>query len=143
MADSIRSRILQRLMARFVAAGLNAYRSRTAAIARKEGAAILIRPQQVQTRPYGDEADRDDFQVAIEVICRGDPWEDVAEPLLVQLHPLVMRESVDDGPALWAEVRREFTDYQARDADVTAGAAIQTYRFTGLTAVNDLTKYLG
>lgn len=140
---SIRSQTLERLRVRFEADGLPVFRSRTAAIARKEGSAIIVRPAQVQTRPFSDEADHNEFQVAIEVASRGDPWEDVADLLLVSAHPLVLVPSTDDGPLLWHEVRPESTDFQARDADVTAGTAIQIYRFTYLSAVADLTKPIG
>ncbi len=140
---SIRSQILERLRSRFEGAGLPVERSRTAAIARKEGPVIIVRPLQVQTRPFGDAADRDEFQVAVEVIARGDPWEDAADLLLVQAHPLVMREPDETSPWLWSDVRRESTDFQARDADVTAGAAIQIYRFTYLSAAADITRIIG
>ena len=145
MASTVRERILQRIYTRLLNAfpTQGVYRSRTAAVARKEGTPLVISPLQGQTQAISETEDRNEFAVQIEVIARGDPWDAEADQVIAAVHPFIVRPSDFDGEPLWDEVRTAGGDYQEYDADGDAGSLKQIYRFTYLSARADLTKYVG
>jgi len=85
---TIRKQILEAMAAAAMAApSLNGriYRSRTAALARAESPALIIRPAEESTNSLGEAAERD-FIVQFIVLARGEVPDDIADAVIEEVH---------------------------------------------------------
>lgn len=117
-------------------AGAHVYRSREVSIARELTPAIVVMPDGEQSQRMGDGVDRHEFLVVLAIFTRVDPWDAVADVVAEQAHRVVMAD-----PTLLAmaiDIRKVSTDYEAEEADRTAGTLSARYRFTYLSRAGDI-----
>lgn len=117
-------------------ANATAYRSREAALARMEGAAILIRPEEETVVTLGYGASQRDLVVLAEVIARGQIPDKVADPIVQAFHAALMVDPTLGG--LVARTIEESTKWNFEIADQNAVAIEIRYRVRYLTPVNSL-----
>jgi hypothetical protein len=138
---SLREQILQRikdLLTGATPAGAQVYRSREEPITRNLSPAIIIVPSTETTQALSEYADRNDLDVDVIVIARGDVWDAVADTVAVPLHTLIMNDAQLE--ALCQHMRRFSADWQGKEADLTAGALTMKYRFVYLANALDIAR---
>ena len=139
--SSLREQILSRIAAVITAAapgGAVAYRSREVSLTRALSPAIILMPQNNALSRVATGVDVNQFEVAMEIVVRGDPWESLADPIDVAAHALVMNDAT-----LWAlisDVRRISESFESLEADRTAGTLTAHYRITYRTSALDITR---
>jgi hypothetical protein len=126
--SSIREQILAQMLAALTGTlpgAVPVYRSRAAALDRGDLPAVVIKPAEEETLPLGDFMEMSHFNVHIEVIVRGDVWDNIADPIVVAAHGLL----IDNTPlaALCLKIRRRSAKWEEHDADQTAGVLTQVY----------------
>lgn len=128
--SSIREQIVARMAAALAALVVNAVtvpvvRSREQAFARGELPAVVVKPADEETQAIAETLEVSRFNVHVEVIVRGDPWDSLADPIVVAAHALLL----GDAPlaALCSKLRRTTAKWEAHEADQTAGVLTQTY----------------
>lgn len=137
--NSVREQIVARMAAALVGTLPNAllvYRSREDAFARNELPAVVVKPSDEETQPLSELLEVSYFHVHVEVIVRGDVWDQLADPVVVAAHGLLL----NDVPlaALCSKLRRSSAKWEAHEADQTAGVLTQTYRMQYRTRTNQL-----
>lgn len=147
MTDSIRESVLQRIAELLTGCGpgyatpcrTSVFRSRQEALDRAISPALVIEPgESEETTAFSELADQNTFEVDVSVVVRGDPYDQLADPICVRVHALLMADPTLAG--LVDRVRRVRTQWRAVEADATAGAVTARYRVTYLSAFNDLTR---
>lgn len=130
---TIQERALVRLVA--IAAAVPgvalAERSLRTGIERDATPAVIVRPGVEEDERFSDGVDRHYFSVELIVHTRGDPWDEVADPIVDALHTAVMRDVALR--ELTPEVRRVSREPEDAEADATAGQYTLRYRLTYLT----------
>jgi hypothetical protein len=123
--------------------GSRIWRSRAEAVSRNESPALLIEPAtETPIDPEGSEGlsfpylDRR-LIVKIGVITRGPIPDQLADPILVDVHQRLMTNAGLAG--LTISVYPGPVDWEQADADTTAGVAICDWVIRYRTAVNDIT----
>lgn len=139
--NSMREQILAALATKLAAVpNATVFRSRQSAIARSEGNAILVQPENEQvekrTSMPGGLVLRD-FLFDVSVIARGDPADQVADPIMTAAHALIMADPTLGG--LCAQIIEHSTEWTFNEADLTAVEVLARYKVRYLTSVNDLT----
>ncbi len=136
---TIREQILQALVAAATAVITGGvYRSREAAIARSEGPAIIVRPEEEKVETRGQRVALRDFTVKCEVIVRGQVPDEDADPILDALHTAVMTDPTLGGLIAW--IFEEETKWDFELADMNAVSVTILYRCRCLTAANSLSQ---
>lgn len=118
------------------AAGANVFRSREVALHRGVTPAIVVTPGGESDQRMGQHTDRHVLTVHLAIFVRGDPWDQLADAVAEPAHRTLVR-----APGLLAlatDIRKVSTDYQAEEADRTAGALVSHYEFTYLTRADDI-----
>lgn len=82
--------------------------------------------------------DQNQFDMAIEIFTRGDPWDSLADPVDQAAHALLMADVQLN--ALASDIRRISEVFESQEADRTAGVLTVHYRVTFLTAAGDIGK---
>lgn len=137
---SLREQILARITAALVAAapgGATVYRDREVSLTRATSPAIVLMPQGNAPTRVATGVDKNQFDIALEIFVRGDPWTSLADPIDVAAHTVLMTD-----PTLWAlvsDVRRGDESFEGQEADRTAGTLTVRYRITFQTAAAFLT----
>lgn len=136
---SQREQILAHMAALLVGAtpaGNNVFRSREVSITRAIAPAITVMPAANSLERMATELDRNQFEAAVEVFVRGDPWDSLADPINVAAHAALMA----DAPLrqLVTDIRRIAEDFESIEADKTAGTLTLRYRITFTTRANDI-----
>lgn len=129
-------------------AGANVFRSRAQAISRAAAPAIIVKPGNERSAVHTVNADSNDFEVVLEIVTRGDPADQLADPIAVAAHQLVRADLIAgqrNGTAgtlgvLCDDIRRTQADWQYDDADDTAGVLTVRYSCRHLTDVDDITR---
>ena len=81
--------------------------------------------------------DENTLIVALEIFTRGDPPDQLADPVAVAAHRLL---SADPQLAcLITSIRRKERNWEGQEADDTAGFVMMRYEVRYLTAANDMT----
>jgi hypothetical protein len=137
--SSIREQILARMAVALTgttSAGANVFRSREVSITRAVTPAIVIMPEAEQDNILGTEVDEHRFDLNIEIFTRGDPWDNLADPVAVQAHQILMT----DAPlaALIARIRKQQSTWLGEEADRTAGVLSMRYQIHYLTKASDI-----
>ena len=136
---SIRENIIEALVtaATPVVTG-GVYRSREAAIARSEGPALVIRPQDEKVETRGQRVALRDLVVQFEVIVRGQIPDQDADPIVEALHAAITADPTLGGIIAW--IFEEETKWDFEIADMNAVSVTILYRCRYLTAANSLSS---
>lgn len=136
---SIREQILVRMQAALfgnTGAGANVFRSREISITRDICPAIVLMPEAESDGAFGEQVDRHDLMVSVEIFTRGDPWDSLADPVATDAHKSLMR----DAPlqALITRMRKVSSAWEGEEADKTAGVLTMRYRIEYLSKSSDI-----
>lgn len=113
------------------------FRSRELAIVRGETPCVVVLLGGEASTAFGDDVDDNRLTVDVEITTRGDPFDQLADPFVVDAHRLLVG---DPGiRALATSVRRKECTWVAEEADATAGCVTMKYELRYLSAANDLT----
>ena len=137
MSTSLREGILERVVAvlQAGATGSTIFRSRQEAIARSAAPATVIEPKEEQDEQLGTGVDRHTLFVTVEIYVRGDPFDQVADPIAVATHLAILQDATLRG---MADVRKVGSVWAAHEADRSAGVVEMTYRFVYVSSVRDI-----
>lgn len=137
---SLREQIVARIVAVLLnatPAGANVYRSREVAITKGLTPAIVVMPDGEDSQRMGSSAERHELTVIVAIFVRGDPWDQLADPVAVAVHQVLMaRGAMGD---ITADVFKTGAGYEGEEADRTAGTLSTRYRITYLTRPGDMT----
>jgi hypothetical protein len=136
--NTVRKSILTQFATLWAVPNATVYRSRETAIARVEGSAVVIRPQteQVEKRAASGMLVLRDFTVAVSVIVRGDPPDDVADPIIQAGNKATLIDPTLGG--LCAQVIEHSTEWKFEEADLTALEVVILYMVRYQTSAADL-----
>ena len=116
--------------------GSRIYRSRVTPLARGESPAIVV-------EPVSDQADQDTLgtlmwtmQVRVAVIVRGDVPDQLADPVLVDIHAKLMSDATLKGYAI--DLLPATVAFEMIEADQTAGVVSAEYAVKYRTTLNSL-----
>ena len=98
--------------------GLTVFRSREAAIARSEGAVLVVKPLEEEVVKIANEIAVRDLNVTLTLIVRGIVPDSVADPYLAQLTALIQSDTTLGGLA--ARCVEKSTRWDMQVADLTA-----------------------
>jgi|GEM_PF-1130673 len=138
--DAAVAALLARLPPGLIAAN-SVFRSRQTPITRNISPAIVVRPAGEDTARMGQSADRHVLRMRVSHSVRGDPWDVLVEPIAAESHRILM---TDPGiRALAVDLRMTGTDWEAEEADQTAGTLTHLYDVTYLSRPADLSSAPG
>lgn len=137
--SSRREQILARIQAALIGntpAGANVFRARENAITRAMTPAITVLYDGQNTTRMGQATDKQEMRVKVAIFVRGDPWDQVMDPIDVAAHAVIM----SDAPlaALAVDIRRDDDNPESEEADRTAGTLSVIYRVTYLNRAADI-----
>lgn len=113
------------------------FRSRELAVQRDETPCIVVLLADEATVVFGEDVDDNRLIVDLEVSVRGDPFDQLADPIVVDAHRLLR---ADAGlRSIVTSVRRKERTWTAEEADATAGCVKLKYELRYLSDVNDMT----
>jgi len=139
--SSVREQILSALATKLAAIPSGTvFRSRQSAIARSEGNAILVQPENEQVEKRASMPGGlilRDFLFDVSVIARGDPADEIADSIVVAAHALIMADPTLGN--LCAQIIEHSTEWTFDEADLTAVEVLVRYKARYLTSTNDLT----
>lgn len=132
---TLRSGILSALQALITAANVGAavYRSRETALARSEGAAILIRPEDEPVVKQTQNLAIRDLTVCFTVLARGQIPDEVADPIIGAMHAALCADQTLGGRV--ARILENGTRWEFEEADQDAVAAEVRYTLRYMTPV--------
>lgn len=114
------------------------FRSRELAIQRGETPCIVVLLGGEASTAFGEDVDDNRLTVDIKISTRGDPYDQLADPVVVDSHRLMR---TDAGlRSIVTAVRRKERTWAAEEADSTAGCVTMKYELRYLSAANDLTQ---
>ena len=116
--------------------GVVAYRSREAAVARNEGAAMLIHPEEETVEYMANGLALRDMTVLFTVLTRGQFPDKVADPIAQALHAALYADQTLGG--LVARVIEVGAKWEFKEANQTALALEIRYRVRYLTPATSL-----
>jgi len=139
--SSVRKKILQALAANLISVpNATVYRSRQTAVARSEGNAILLEPENEQPEKRASNPGGlviRNFLVDLSVLARGDPADDIADPIITAAHVLIMADPTLGN--LCSQIIEHSTEWKFDQADLTAVEVLVRYQIRYATSTNDLT----
>jgi hypothetical protein len=112
------------------------YRSREQAFSRDELPAVVVKPGDEETIAISELMEMSRLNIHVEIIVRGDPWDCLADPIIIAAHGLLL----NDFPlsALCSKIRRTTAKWEPHEADQTAGVLTQTYHVQYRSQINQL-----
>lgn len=134
----LREQILARVAAALLGAtpaGQNVFRSPEVSITKDQTPAITVLFDGEQTARMGQFTDRNEMTVLLAIFTRGDPWDQLAEPVDGAAHRVLFADAAL--AALVSDIRRTGTEPEAEEADRTAGTLKVRYQVTFLTRASD------
>jgi len=137
--SSIREQILERvftLLAGATPAGGNVFRSREVSITRAVTPSIVLMPQTDPVERMGQFTDHHRLEFSLEIFVRGDPWDQLADPVWVAAHALLMSDAILG--TLVADIRHLGCEFEGQEADRTAGTLTASYQAIYLTNAADV-----
>ena len=139
--SSVRERILLALTTKLASVpNATVYRSRQTAVARSEGHAILLEPENEQVEKRASNPGGlviRNFLVDITVLARGDPADSIADPIITAAHVLLMADPTFGN--LCSQIIEHSTEWKFDQADLTAVEVLVRYQIRYATSTNDLT----
>lgn len=135
---TLRSGILLALKTLIEAANVGAvvYRSREAALARAEGPAICIRPEDEPVVKQTQNLAIRDLTVCISVIARGQVPDEIADPIIAAMHAAICADQTVGGRV--ARIIENGTKWDFEQADQNACIAEVRYTLRYMTNVATL-----
>jgi hypothetical protein len=138
--SSLREQTLARVLVALTAAlgGVSVSRSREISLTRANSPALVIVPQNNNISRMASAADRHQFELALEIFVRGDPWDSLADPVDLAAHGVLMTDAT-----LWtlvSDVRRVSESFEGQEADRTAGTLTVHYQLVFLASAFDITR---
>lgn len=112
------------------------FRSRAFALTHEEAPSIVIKPGSESCAAFGDSVDSNALLIAVSVYTRGDPADQLADPVVCATHNRLMRSR--DLKNLITAIRRKDRDWDEAEADDTAGWVTLQYEVRYLCAADDL-----
>lgn len=144
MASSIRETILMGMVTALTNAqaqlGATVARSYRDLTPRSATPSIIVTPADEKTTVMSDGVDRNELLVDVEISVRGDPYDQIADPIAVVAHTVLTAWVAAPTSPLMYLFRRESAAWQSQAADLTAGVLSTRYRVIYLTDVADITK---
>ena len=119
-------------------AGVNVFRSRVTAVTRDLTPAIIIRPEEDVPEKQFSGMVISHLTVAIDVYTRGDVPDQLADPVIVAAHALIMGNPTINGLA--ALTVQAPSKWEMHEADQTAGLSTFLYHIRYTNQVFDLTQ---
>lgn len=113
------------------------YRSRVEAFARNESPAIVVEPGTDSATPVTIEHINWELRLLVAVHVRGTPADQLADPIIQQVHSLLMADRSLGGRAL--DVWPLDVDPQVDPGDQSSGWFVCSYRVRYRTMASDLT----
>jgi hypothetical protein len=114
--------------------GVGVFRSREIPLTRDITPVVVVSPDQEDSARQAAQAERNTLRVRVEVFSKGDPWDSLADPIVVLCHQLIMRSSaiaaLCDG-----HHRASPTTFEASDADLTRGLVTCHFEFHFFTSL--------
>lgn len=139
--SSVREQILEALATKLATvSGAVVFRSRANAVALEEGVAILLQPESEQVEKRASNPGGvvlHNMLVDVSVIARGDPADQIADPVVVAAHAQIMADPTLGN--LCAQVIEHSTEWKFQEADLTAVEILVRYQIRYATRTNDLT----
>lgn len=134
----LREQIIARAAAALMGAtpaGANVFRSREVSLTREQMPAITVLFDGEQTTRMGQHTDRNEMTLKVAIFSRGDPWDQLAEPVDAEAHRVLFADA--QLAALVSDIRRTGTEPESEEADRTAGTLSVRYQITFLTRAGD------
>jgi len=136
--SSKREQILSALETMLAAVTPNVYRSRVTAVTRDLTPAIIVRPEEDIPEKQFSGMVISNLTVAVDVYTRGDVPDQLADPIIVAAHALIMSDLTLGGLA--AMTVQGPSKWEMHEADQTAGLATFLYHIRYTTQLSDLTQ---
>jgi hypothetical protein len=137
LSTSARENILLYLVAQVAAVtGLTVFRAREAAVARGEGAVLIIKPAEEQVVKVAQEIAVRDMHVTFTLIVRGVVPDSAADPFLSQITSFIQSDTTLGGLA--ARCIEKSTRWDLEVADLTALVVELTFVIKYLTPTGTL-----
>ncbi len=118
--------------------GATFYRSREAAIARAEGTAIVLRPEDEQIEKRAADLTLRNLVMVISILARGQIPDQVADPVAQAIHSVLMADPTLNG--LCAQLIEHSTKWLFAEADLTATEVEIRYTARYQTRARDLSQ---
>jgi hypothetical protein len=139
--SSVRETILQAIATALTGAtpaGAQVFRSRAEAMARDELPAIVVTPEEESDQLSGQALNESTLAVAVAIHTRGEVPDQLADPVAVSAHGVLMSSSAI--AALAHRVRKSGSRWERDEADQTAGILTTIYTVRYLHPVGDITR---
>jgi hypothetical protein len=140
--NSVRENILKALETNLASVqNATVYRSRQTALARSEGSAILLEPENEQVEKRASNPGGlvlRNFLVDLSVLARGDPADGIADPIITAAHVSIMADPTLGN--LCSQIIEHSTEWKFEEADLTAVEVLIRYQIRYATTTNDLTR---
>ena len=137
--SSIREQILARMLVVLTGTlpgAIPVWRSAEFSFDRTLVPAVVIKPDDEETIPLTDLLEVSHLKVHLEVIVRGNVWDNLADPIIVAGHALLLNDATL--ATLCSRIRRTEAKWAAHEADSSAGVLTQGYRLQYSTQTNSL-----
>lgn len=141
--SSIRDQILAAIEAALTGtttAGNSIFRELDAPLSREMVPGIIILPEEEADQLQGDSINESTLAISIAIYTRGDPADQLADPIAVAVHRILMTSTAI--AALAHQVRKNGSKWERHEADQTAGVLTMTYHFRYLHLVSDISSQL-
>lgn len=112
------------------------WRSREGALARNETVAVIVHPDTEAVEFLASQAAKRGLVISVTVIARGDIADQVADPVVQQMHAALMADETLGGRC--ARIIEQSTKWDFEVADKNAVAVEVKYLFLYLTPANSL-----
>lgn len=122
-------------------AGANVYRSRSDAFARGELPAIVVKPGAEDVDNAARGITHRSFDVHVQVFARGTPADQLADPVVLAAHALLMAEQTLGGKVARL-IEKGMAEPEFADGDDTAVMIQTTYVARYATPTGDLTRQI-
>lgn len=138
--SSLREQVLARVVQvlQNASTGSSVFRDREVSITRATSPATVVIPKGNEVSKMATDVHRNLFEFALEHFVRGDPWSQLADPVDVASHAALMGDATLAG--LVADLQRVSEEFEAQEADRTAGTLTVRYRGTFLTSRRAIDK---
>lgn len=118
-------------------AGATLFRSRQAAVARSEGIAILLQPDEESNEDRTIDLQINKLTVLVNILARADIPDQAADPVLQSVNQVIMQDRTLGG--LCSRIIAHSTKWIFEEADATAVSIEKRYTITYLTRSSDMT----
>lgn len=139
--NSIREQILTGILNALLNntnAASNVFRERSAPIEREVSPAIVVVPESEADNLFTDWINESVLTVNIEIYTRGDYPNQIADPIAIAAHNIIMMNAGLRG--LCFQIKKSGSKWEAHEADQEAGVLTTSYTFGYLHPIADITS---